>query len=156
MLKSFKQMRQKLAPDTGAGIAHNNSGMCLGAGQVCLDRSARGGELDRVGEEIPDNLLKSVGVAGHQASIFQLRFEHHAFDLGDGLNGLQCGFDNPGRVYGAHGQPDFTGGNPRDVQQILDQFRLRPCAALDDSKTLDALFVGHGAAQTQVLGPAKN
>src|SRR5688572_27715239 len=59
----FENMRKKLRLDTDTRIGHNDFNERVHSLQQHLDISTLGRELDRIGKQIPDDLLQTVGVA---------------------------------------------------------------------------------------------
>jgi hypothetical protein len=94
-------------------------------------------ELDGVREQVPDALLKPVGVSpyrpGHriqdnlQSDPFRFGGMPHRFD-GSGDNLLE--------VHALNVESHLAGNDPTHVQEIFDQLRLHFCIAIDDRQAL--------------------
>src|SRR6188508_2287152 len=63
LTKALEDVRQKILTDTFAIVTDAQLGLHPFALQVDLDLAALGRELDRVGEQVPDNLLQARGIS---------------------------------------------------------------------------------------------
>ena len=100
-----------------------------------LDAPAVRRELHRVAEQVPDDLLQPVGVAVDlvAASPSSVDCELRCrLRLGRGPDRVDRGLDDRRRAsIGRDVQPQLAGGDARDVEQVLDELRLRLGVALD-------------------------
>ena len=97
-------------------------------------RPPRGRELDRVGEQVPEDLLQAVRVAGRRARrAGRARVcSRIALGVGGGPHGVDRRPDDGRQVDPLHVQPHLAGDDAAHVQQVLDDLRLRAGVALDD------------------------
>ena len=63
LAEAIEHVGQKLGIDAAARIAHDDFHLRFQLFETHLDAPAAGGELDGVGQEVPDNLLEPVAIA---------------------------------------------------------------------------------------------
>ena len=94
---------------------------------------ARRRELDRVRDQVPDDLLDAVGIAQDPVLLAGMVVEAH-LDLlafGGEAHRVHRGPDHGGERRRLQGQPELAGDDARDVEQVVDQLGLRRHVALD-------------------------
>ena len=121
-----------------------------------LDPTILAGELDGVGEQVPDHLLQAARVAvdGPGRRIQKLR-EPDSLCLGRRPYGLDGRLDEAHGLHRLDVQTHLARGDPAHVEKILDELRLHPGVSLDDFQPLVDLRLAHGAGAKDV-GPAEN
>src|SRR5688572_24783898 len=62
--EAFEEVGEEFGGDAGAGVADEHFGVLVGAAEGDADGAGGGGELDAVGEQVPDDLLEAGGIAG--------------------------------------------------------------------------------------------
>ena len=95
--------------------------------------AARRRELDRVRDQVPDDLLDAVGIAQDPVLLARMVVEAH-LDLlafGGEAHRVHRGPDHGGERRRLQGQPELAGDDARDVEQVVDQLGLRRHVALD-------------------------
>ena len=113
-----------------------------------------GGELDGVGEQVPDDLLQAVRVAGDGA---RRRVQHglHADALGLGRrpHRVQSRLHHGREVHRPHVQAQLAGDDARDVEDVGDELALGARVAVDG---LDGAQGGGGVelARAEHVRPA--
>ena len=121
-------------------------------------RSAPGGELDRVAEQVPDDLLKAVAVAGHERRVrIEAGVEADVLGLRAGLGGLDDASHDLDQRHLLRVEPDLAGHDPVEVEQVFDQPHLRARVAVDHFD--GALQLGRLqdiGLELQDLGPAQD
>ena len=104
--------------------------------QQNLNAPRLGSKLDRIREQNPDHLLQPVRIAEHGARGVEPRLEMDLLGLGRRPNGLHRRLDNGDQIdQRANIETHFAGGDPRHVQQILNELYLRPDAARNAGET---------------------
>src|SRR5690349_9178582 len=87
LTKAIENVRQKLFTDAHARITDNNLDMRIDALELHLDLPAFGRELHGVAQEVPDDLLQTIGVPGDRTSLrIQQRLQADALCLSGGTN----------------------------------------------------------------------
>ena len=125
-------MRQEVRGDASSGIGHADFGPVSGVAQRHLHRAALGRVFHSVRQQVHHHLLQPRRVARHRryrevqyladADLLGLRSRPHDLDRG---------VDEAARFDRADVQPQLTGIDPAQVQEVLDQLRLDPHALLD-------------------------
>lgn len=111
-------------------------------------------ELDRVGEQIPDDLLQAARIARNRPRVgVEHSHQTDTFDLGGGLHGLHRLGDHVGHHRLLYLQADFTRYNPAHIQQVLDHLRLRPRISLDGVKALLRILGIQGSGSEDLRPP---
>ena len=91
--------------------------------------AAPGRELDGVGEQVPDDLLQPVGVAGDRArlGVQDRRWSADPLGLGRRAHGVQRGLDHRPRARtGLHVQAQLARDDARDVEDVRDELASGP------------------------------
>jgi hypothetical protein len=86
-----------------------------------LDRPAGRGELHGIVQQIPEDLLEAIGVAGHRDVREHLGDEADAFDIGGGPDGFQRSRQDRGQVHGLEVDPHPSGHELIEVEEVLDE-----------------------------------
>ena len=132
-MEAIEDVRQHLRADAGARVGDGDLDLALGLAQRDRNRAAVRGELDGVGQQVPDDLLQARGIAGNEQ---RRRFEvpaqnettrrrlmgHRVDGLGHDLADLQT----------AHVQRQLPFDDPADVEQVGHQLRLETGVARHD------------------------
>ena len=118
--------------DALARVAHRELDVRVGGRELHLDAPVLGRELDRVREEVPRHLLEALRVAPDRVDPRMDRL-HDADVLGHGRgpHALDRRVDHVGEAYRLHLQAHLPADDARHLEQVVDQVRLRPGAALD-------------------------
>jgi hypothetical protein len=115
-----------------------------------------GSEFDRVGEQVPHDLLQACGVARNRTrerveDLFDADLLH-----GRGrANRFNCRLDDGNRLELLHIKAELAGDDAAHVQQVFNELFLCPRVAFDGPPGLPHLVFVHGA-QSHQLGPAHN
>jgi hypothetical protein len=67
LAEAVKDVGQEGGVDAFASVGDADDDAAIGAGDVNADGAAGGRELDGVAEQVPDDLLEAVGIAGDSA-----------------------------------------------------------------------------------------
>src|SRR5215471_5341393 len=87
LAERFEKMRQELRRNAFAGIVHNNLDVGESVMRLYLYPPASRGELDSVGEQVPDDLLQTPWIARHQARVcVELSLNLQSFRIRAGAN----------------------------------------------------------------------
>ena len=156
LAETFEDVGEEIGIDAGAGVADADLDVGVDALEVDLDTAALGGKFDGVGEEIPDDLLETIGVAEHRAS----KGIHHALETnilggGGGLYRFDGGLHDLREIDLAHIEAELAGENTGHVEQVLDEANLDAGVAVDDLEAFGDIG-GRGTGGTQDAGPSED
>src|SRR5262245_57900064 len=132
---------QELRLDSLTSVADRDPDMIGGALHPQLDPPAFGRELDRVREQVPDHLLQTRRVAEHlfwQAA--EIGDKGDALRLGRRAHRVERGFKRRDQINQSRLDPQLARDDARRIEQVFDDPKLRPCAALDDASSLIEIF----------------
>ena len=149
LTEPVEDVRQDRRRNALARVAHLDDDVGPHALQREVHVSLVGRELDRVGQEVPEDLLQAVGIREDGP---HRRVDAHAERdrLGGrrGPHGIDGGRRHRRRLDRACRDPQLAGDDARDVEQVLDELGERGRAALDRlQRPLLALLVEAPAAQ---------
>src|SRR5262245_58941512 len=131
--EAVKDIWQEIRPDAFARVAHGDANVRVHALQARFDAASLRGELDGVGEQVPDHLLQAGGVAGDLADVGrQVGPERDAFGVRRRLDGLNRLFNYRDQVHQSDKESEFAADDAGRVEQVINQLRLRSPAAFDD------------------------
>ena len=120
--------------------------MRAGPLQTEVDASSVGGELDRIGEEIPHHLLEAARVARDRPGRrIEHGFESDALRVRKTLDGLDRRLDDGDEVNRAHLEPKLAGYDPGYIQKVVDELGQELRVPLDHRQ---------GAGGCRVVQPA--
>ena len=89
-------------------------------------------EFQRVGQEIPENLLEPPGITHHPGYLgLEVKHQFDAFGLGGQMDAFHGGLDHTLKVNGLYVHVQFAGNDPGDIEQILHELGLNASIALD-------------------------
>ena len=125
--EALEDVRQELGRDALAGVARPTISTCeFTRRERDLHAAALRRELDRVRQQVPDDLLQPVGVAGDERRrAGRARLEADALGVGGGPHRLDRRLDHGRELDRLHVEPQLAGDDPRHVEQVLDELRLR-------------------------------
>jgi len=141
---------QERGGDALAAVRHADLGVPALPAEVDVHAPVLRGELDRVGHEVPHDLLEPIGVAHERprAVVEQAR-EAHLLGVRGRPHHLERGAGHRGEVDRADVDAELAADDPRDVEQVVDELRLRPGVALDDlERVRDCRLASDSAART--------
>ena len=135
--KPVEDVGQERRRDTAAGVRHADLLVVSTRFDVDVDATALGREANGVGEQVPHDLLQAVRVTRDDArSRIGVHLDADALGARRGPHDLDGGFHHGGQIHRAHLEAQLAGDNPRDVEEVLDELRLRAGVALDDVERL--------------------
>src|SRR5581483_1695612 len=76
LAKSVENVRKEIRRDSFAGVADCDFNVRVNPTQIDLDASVSGREFDCVRDQIPNNLLQSIRIAGDQSDV---RVQHRLY-----------------------------------------------------------------------------
>ena len=137
LLEGVEDLGHRRRVDADAGVGDGDlqrpGGVVVGVDGDVSVRRGRGGELDGVLDQVPEDLLESSRVAAH---VVLLRREvHRRAELpGDELDGADVDGAAQGGVHvdGVEVELKFSLADPCQVQQIVDEARFQLDVAADD------------------------
>jgi len=151
--ETLKHERQEIRANTDACVLDHNLNVRIYPLQDDLDASARGCELDRVGQEVPQNLLQTARITSNQpnARIQQcvdaqfpgIRGSTHCLD------GIVNDFVQADEL---HFEMNLPGDDPAHIEQITDDLRLGAHVALDSLEPARTI-IGRDFALPQQSSP---
>ena len=136
LAEAVEHERQQVRPNALAGVRDGDPRHRVGPLQPDVHTTAHRRELDRVGEEVPDDLLQAIGVGrdGAEGSV-QARLEPDASGVGRGLHRFHRGHDDGDQIDRSDIQAELAGDDAGDVEEVFDQLGQHPGVALDDLGT---------------------
>src|SRR5207247_2379650 len=95
LAKAIEDVRQELRTDAGARVRHDDACLARPGFEHHVDATARWRELDRVRQEVPDDLLEAVRIdrGGHGRSR-QARIEHDLLAVGGRAHAVDGALDD--------------------------------------------------------------
>ena len=127
----FEDPAEELRRDAAAGIADPDHGVRARAVEGQGDASISRRELDGVGEQVPDDLLEPAGVTGERPGSDELRVELDALRLRQRPHAVDGGLDDRDQIDRPAVQPELSGDQARDVEEIFDELHLQLRVELD-------------------------
>ena len=119
--------------DALAGVADDDLDVRVHPLQVHLDAPAPRRELHGVDQQVPDDLLEAVGIAGDPGRPrIEHRLQPEALGLGGRPHGVERRLHDGLQVDRPHVEPHLAGHDARDVQHVVDELHLRVGVAHDD------------------------
>ena len=156
LAEALEEVREKFGSDAGAVVAHAQDEMLVVALQTDDDLTVWWREFDRVGQEVPGDLLEPGAIAHHfESPRSDVDEDADLFGGGGGLDGVDGGGDDGGKVDALDGEADLAGGDAAHVEKIFDELGLNAGVALDDFETVGE-FVGGVGTFLEDLGPAQD
>ena len=129
-------MRKEFGTDSRAVVLDNDLCLRAGASQDDPHASAVGRELERVREQVPDDLLQTGGVSGHRSNRrVQLPIDGDAFRIRCRFDGLDGCVDDRCQVNALNVEAELARHDPADVEQVRNELRLKSSIAGDDLQT---------------------
>src|SRR5215831_9087698 len=148
-------MRQKFPIYAQSGVGHAQDRFRTFYADTRFDASALRSELDRIAEQVPDDLLQPIGIAEDDCRFGpDVDCEVEVLRFKSGTHALSRSLKDRAELGFARLQTQISGDHPRHVEQIVDQLRLRARIALDDVERPDLACVVELSAAQQ-LRPAE-
>src|SRR6185503_7249253 len=125
LLKAIKDKRQEVRAYAFSGVSHSNLRSRFNAIQFYLYKPSLGSELDRIGEEVPDDLLHPGGICLDMIrSRIQQELQLNVFPLRGRTNRIYGGPDYRNEFDRFYIQSEFAGDTSRNVENVLDKLCL--------------------------------
>src|SRR5262247_3113691 len=149
LAEAFKDIGQEIRADAFARVAHGDANVRVNALQARFDAASLRGELDGVGEQVPDHLLQARWVAGDLADFRgEISLERDPFGVRRRVDRLNRLLNYRDQINRPDLQPELAADDAGRVEQVINQLRLRLSATLDDlRRLLDLLSVQPAVAQ---------
>ena len=156
LAEAAEQMIEEFRRDAVAGVTHGDHPVIAVGLQLQVDAAFGRGELDGVGEQVPEHLLQARGITQHQAGLLgQLQVHVQCLAFGDQFLRTN-GFAKQGaQVQHFHLQLHLAQQHAAEVEHVRDQPLLRASAVGDHVQTL-VQRTGVVHALQQQFAPAKN
>ena len=138
--ETVEHVRKKRRIDPFSCVPHGDDGHRLLGSHEHLDPAPLAGELDGVGQQVPDGLLQAVGIAKQEdRTPLGGDIERNAFGLRPWADHVRRRVDDVGEIDGQHFKVQLAGDDARQIQQVFHELRLRPGVALNRAQgMLDA------------------
>src|ERR1051325_9810234 len=104
LAKAIEDIGKKLRFDALTVVAHGDLGLRCPHSKPHANPSARWRELDRVREEVPEDLLEPLGVACNHSGVLEVELERDVLAQ-HGANRFHCRFDDRTNLDGLNVQP---------------------------------------------------
>src|SRR5262245_25671966 len=126
LAKPIEDVRQKSGIDAYAGVRERDLDLALDAPEARFDAPAFIRELDGVREQIPDDLLQTVGVAeDHAVRRLNHLVQNDPFRFGAGPDDIDGGMKDVFDRDRLSVELEAAGDDPRGVEDVLDHLGLR-------------------------------
>ena len=133
LAEAIEDVGEELRVDPFAAVDDADLEMGVDAFEQDLHGAVARGELHGVAEQVPEDLLQAIRVAGDGArQRVEGGAEADAFRVGGGLDRFDRGADDGGQIDALDVEPDLAGDDAAHVEQIFDDLRLSAGVALDD------------------------
>ena len=131
LLEPLEDARQQVGLDTPARVAHDEARVAI-ACEPHRHGAIWRRELDRVTQDVLDDLTQPIGIAAHQPGIaVELRFQVDPFDLSGRAGRLHHPGDQRRQIDALRAELEPPEDDAAGVQQIADQPALLVHVALD-------------------------
>src|SRR5687768_3531593 len=125
LTKAIENMRQEIFTDSHARIAHDDLHVRIDALQHDLYATAFRRELHRVSQQVPDNLLQPIGVAGNWTSCrIQYRLQPNTLGVSRWPNRIDRSVDNGNQIDRPHVESQLSGNDARHVKEVRNELGL--------------------------------
>src|SRR4029077_19150166 len=128
----LEQLGKEIGCNSSSGVPYADLGTVLEAFQRHQNLTAPRGELDRVGHQVPDDLLEPFRIAGDSYRLFlQEDIESNALGLCAGPTDFSRCRRHRIEVDGTYLQAQFPEDDPRDIQEVINELCLGSCTPFD-------------------------
>src|SRR5207237_5130930 len=132
----LEDLRQERRLDAGALVGHRDPCARLHALEADPDSPVRRAELDRIREEVPDDLLQPIGIREDRSRVWIEEGIHlDVLRIGQPLDGLDCRLDDGDRIDLPALDPELAGDDARHVEEVFDELREELRVPLDYLET---------------------
>ena len=122
--KTVKDMRQEFGTDAHARVADDDLDVGIDPFNPYLYPTILRRELDGVGQQIPKNLLQSIGIAVDASNVWiDQRQYSDALRVRRWSHGRDGVMHHDGQLYGLDIEPELAGHDSGDVEYVLDNLR---------------------------------
>ena len=133
LAEPLEDERQKVGGDARAVVGDRQAQAVAGLRQHDVDPAAIRRELDRIDDEIADDLLQPLRVAAHEvAGRIDARVQRDGPRAGRRAERLDGGGDDPAEVHRRQLETEAPRHDAGHVEDVFDELRLELCVALDD------------------------
>jgi len=155
LAEALEDVGEELRLDPHPGVGDDDLDVRVDPRDEHLDLPPLGGELDGVGEQVPDHLLEAVGVASDRPQRVEDPLQADPLGLGGGADRFERRLDQRHQLDRPHVEPHLPRGDARDVQEVLDELGLGVDAPRDGRQAAvdDLRFV---RTETEHLRPAED
>ncbi len=130
--KSFEEVRKKIRSNSLPVVADGDLGVGVDPLQHHGHTTTSRSELDGVGEQIPDHLLKTIGVTGNRRRPrIENRLQTNVLGVGRRLYDVDGRPDDAREIDGTHLEPHLARCDTGYVEQIVYQLSLSLGRPLD-------------------------
>src|SRR5690606_9797966 len=126
LTEGLEDVRELVRGDALPGVLDGEDGVRAAALDGDGDPATRRRELERVADEVEDDLPQSLWVAQDGKGVLAVGRERDSLLLGLGAERFDRGFDELGEVEGPRLDRELAGHDARDVEELLDEAHLLP------------------------------
>src|SRR5439155_20822701 len=126
-----EDVREKGGCDALAVVGDENTQVGAEIFHTYVDPPVPWRELDRVRQQVPDDLLQPVAVTTGFKHVWNVDRDRDPLRLGGRPQRVERAIDDAANVDGGHFQKHLAVDDPRHVEDVLDQLLLRQSVALD-------------------------
>src|SRR5688572_28763337 len=132
---AVEDVRQEFGRYPAAAVGVKDFHLRRELAQAETDLTTRGAELDRIGQEIPDDLLQAGWVSENLPDTrIDYLLDRHALRIEIRAHCIQRGLTDLHGVEGCGFQLELAGNDSRYVQEIINQLKLDVRVALDNGE----------------------
>src|SRR5207253_10348267 len=118
----LEDLWQELRLDACALVGHRDPCDRPHALEADPDSPVRRAELDRIREEVPDDLLQPIGIGEDRSRVWIEEGIHlDVLRIGQPLDGLDCRLDDGDRIDLPALDPELAGDDARYVEEVFDE-----------------------------------
>ncbi len=137
----LKQMRQIVGADSLPGIGNREMKTVIRVRKRDADGAALRRKLQRVGQEIPDNLLEALRIQNcHPPLVGYATIKSYAFGAGHWLQRLESRTERFPYVYWREIQFQLCCADSKNIQKLFDELKLNAHVALNNLRSLSYGF----------------
>ena len=132
LTKTLEHVGQEIGRDAGTGVDDGDLDSGVHARHAQRDRARFGRELNRIGQQVPDDLLQPIRIGDDRRQLgLVARLEAEGLGAQRRAHRFNGGADDFFNADGTRLQTQLAGNRARHVEQIVNQPRLRIGVALD-------------------------
>src|SRR6266542_819049 len=132
--KTIEDVGQELGADADARVFDRDRRVVALALQAHGHAAVARRELHRVRQQVPEHLLQAIAVPRNGIDIVDLTVNRDVLGFGGWRDGVERRVHHVAQAHRREVQPQLAADDPRDVEDVLDQLRLRHGVVADDAQ----------------------